>query len=163
MCGFSTCATAAHQVRSAPLRAMHCSGHRIAGTNEVQLCPRSQRFRKEATDMAWIWLKSVPWATILSNAPALVDSTRRLIEKVRSSPPEGVRGEMADATIMQRRVVELQAQQTQTAELLQSLAKSNQDVAQAIAVLTGRVRLLSRVIALLALALLVLALLWLRT
>jgi hypothetical protein len=113
--------------------------------------------------MAWIWLKAVPWATIISNAPALVDSTRRLIDKLRTSPAETTRGSSApvDATSLQQRVVELQMRQRQMAELLESLANSNQQLTEAITYLRARVRLNFRIAVLLAIGYVGLVIFWL--
>lgn len=89
--------------------------------------------------MAWLWLKAVPWTTILANAPALVDGARKLIERRSQDRHQGV--ESADASspaAITQRVRAVEKRQEEVMELLESLAKSNQQLAHAVASLHAR-------------------------
>ena len=45
--------------------------------------------------MSWLWLKAVPWTTILATAPALVDGARKLLERRGESAQQGAAGAAA--------------------------------------------------------------------
>ena len=45
--------------------------------------------------MSWIWLKAVPWSTIIANAPTIVDGARKLLDR-RGGPQQYLAG--GDAT-----------------------------------------------------------------
>jgi len=87
--------------------------------------------------MSWIWLKAVPWGTIISNAPTIVDSARKLLDR-RSAA-----GELADtsasdpASLAQRlRVVELRQQEM--LDVIDKLANSNEQLTEAVTYLRAR-------------------------
>lgn len=89
--------------------------------------------------MAWLWLKAVPWSTILANAPALVDGARKLIERRSQERQQGL--EFADASnpaVVTQRLQAVEKRQQEVMELLESLANSNQQLAQAVASLRVR-------------------------
>lgn len=81
--------------------------------------------------MAWFWLKAVPWGTIIANAPQLVDSARKIIERRNVGQTE-TDTNAADPAALVKRVQALETRQQQIAELVESLAKSNEQLIQAI-------------------------------
>ena len=98
--------------------------------------------------MAFVWLKAVPWSTIIANAPLIVDGARKLVSLVRNtSAPErrdervGVVSGDPDAQIaaLDARIAQLENEQRQSAELLSALADSNEQMAQALEYLRKRV------------------------
>ena len=106
--------------------------------------------------MAFVWLKAVPWSTIIANAPLIVDGARKLVSLVRNtSAPEqrvervGVVSGDADAQIaaLDARIAQLENEQRQSAELLSALADSNEQMAQALEYLRKRVTFNGRVAA----------------
>jgi hypothetical protein len=119
--------------------------------------------RKDRRTMAaWFWLKAVPWSAILANAPALVDSARKLIERRNQASLNVGSADISDPTLLGQRLQALERRQQQTVELLESLARSNEQLTRAVAVL--RTRALWGLVIVLALnvALAVLAVLLLR-
>jgi len=106
--------------------------------------------------MAFVWLKAVPWSTIIANAPLIVDGARKLVSLVRNtSAPErrvervGVVSGDPDAQIaaLDARIAQLENEQRQSAELLSALADSNEQMAQALEYLRKRVTFNGRVAA----------------
>jgi hypothetical protein len=98
--------------------------------------------------MAFVWLKAVPWSTIIANAPLIVDGARKLVSLVRhTSAPErrnaqvgAVSGDPdAQMAALHARVAQLESEQRQSAELLSALADSNEQMAQALEYLRKRV------------------------
>ncbi len=115
--------------------------------------------------MSLVWLKAVPWSTIIANAPLVVDSAKKLVALVRSKPPVTAAGPSpadtladgphADVAALQARIRQLEEEQRQASELLRSMAENNAQMVQALDYLRARVRTNGR-IAVLALAGLVL-------
>ena len=106
--------------------------------------------------MAFVWLKAVPWSTIIANAPLIVDGARKLVSLVRNtSAPErrderiGVVSGDPDAQIaaLDARIAQLENEQRQSAELLSALADSNEQMAQALEYLRKRVTFNGRIAA----------------
>lgn len=89
-------------------------------------------------EMAWFWLKAVPWGTIIANAPQLVDSARKIIERRNFAQRPDGDPVSADPVSLARRVAALEARQQQIAELVESLAKSNEQLIRALQVLRIR-------------------------
>jgi len=108
--------------------------------------------------MSLLWLKNVPWGTILANAPGLVDGAKRLAAAMRK--PAGSEG-AAEATDDDpaARLLRIEEQQQAAADLLRSLADQNTQMAQALAALRQRAKIHLR-IAIIALVLAVGALVW---
>jgi hypothetical protein len=110
--------------------------------------------------MSLFWLKAVPWSTLLSNAPVIVDGAKKLASLVRnqqavsSRPTPGTfaGGAPSDLAQLQARIEQLEDEQRQAAELLRSIAESHAQMAQALVVLRARAKLNLRlaVVALLA-------------
>ncbi|HWQ39620.1 MAG TPA: hypothetical protein VNM24_13620 [Burkholderiales bacterium] len=101
--------------------------------------------------MSWLWLKSVPWGTILASAPALVDSARKLLERrTQTAPPPGTGA--SDPTLLGQRIQALEARQQQMAELLESLARNNEQLTAAVQYLRARAAWNFRIAVVLALA-----------
>jgi hypothetical protein len=106
--------------------------------------------------MAWFWLKAVPWSTIIANAPQLVNSARKIIERRNVGQAE-IDPSATDPAALARRVQVLEARQQQIAELVESLAKSNEQLIQAIQYVKLRLTWAIRAVFLLALIALALA------
>jgi hypothetical protein len=111
--------------------------------------------------MAPVWLKAVPWSTILSNAPVILDGAKKLVALVKSRASDSTAAASSavteappDLASLSTRVQELAQRQQETAELLRSLAETNAQLTQAVEALrrraTGNFRL--AVIALVCLA-----------
>ena len=100
--------------------------------------------------MALPWrlmLKAIPWAALLTNAPALVESARRLVSDTRApraSPAS------ADLTAVAGRIAALEQRDLETAELIAQLTALNASLTAATEVLEARVRALMVVAALAA-------------
>lgn len=87
--------------------------------------------------MSWLWLKVVPWGTIISNAPTIVESARKLLDR------RGAAGEIVDesasdpASFAQRlRIVELRQQEM--LDVIDKLANSNEQLTEAVTYLRAR-------------------------
>jgi hypothetical protein len=99
--------------------------------------------------MSW-WLKAVPWSMILANAPAVVEGARKLLDKRRSP------GQAADDDAgVAERVAALESRERRMIELIESLARSNQQLIEAIDVLRRRARVALGVSAVLAIGMIV--------
>src|SRR6185295_3674034 len=95
-----------------------------------------------------VWLKAVPWSTIIANAPLLVDGAKKLASMVRSKPESAVAVRPAGSTFtggpqselawLQERVERLEEEQRQSAELLRKMAETNAQMAQALEYLRAR-------------------------
>ena len=105
---------------------------------------------------AWLWLKAVPWSTLLANAPALVDSARKLIERRNTQASAGAL-DTSDPSAVAGRIQALERRQQQLAELLESLAESNEKLVAAVAALRARAVWTGRIMLALAIAVALLA------
>jgi hypothetical protein len=101
--------------------------------------------------MAW-WLKAVP--LILANAPALVDGARKLLEKRRAAGDEP-HPEAADEGAIAHRVASLENRERKMLELIESLAASNQQLAEAVTALQRSARISLGISVVLAIGLLI--------
>jgi hypothetical protein len=119
--------------------------------------------------MSPVWLKSLPWSTILSNAPLIVEGAKKLASLVKSKPAEGPLSEGVDTldgdpplefSALRARIRRLETELQQSAELVRTLAEGQAEMAQVLEALRVRARLNLRlaVISLIALGAL---LLWL--
>jgi hypothetical protein len=87
--------------------------------------------------MSW-WLKAVPWSMIISNAPALVEGARKLLDKRRTTEAGDVGA--TDEPLAQR-LAALEGRERKMLELIESLAQSNQQLIVAVDILRRRVRI----------------------
>jgi hypothetical protein len=87
--------------------------------------------------MAWIWLKAVPWGTLISNAPAVVESARKLLDRKTQQGSARSPGDNSPQALQQR-VEELEERQRKMVELIESLAKSNEEMTRALGYLRRR-------------------------
>lgn len=101
--------------------------------------------------MAW-WLKAVP--LILANAPALVDGARKLLDKRRTAGDE-LRTNEEDEKAIAHRLAQLENRERKMLELIESLAGSNQQLAEAVTALQRRARISLGISILLAIGLLI--------
>ncbi|MGH8679482.1 MAG: hypothetical protein ACREUQ_14165 [Burkholderiales bacterium] len=99
-----------------------------------------------------MWLKAVPWGTIIANAPAMVKSARRLIERRSSQSAAGRDALGTGPEALQARVLELEERQRKMAELIESLAESNERMTEALTYLRARASLNFRISILLVVA-----------
>lgn len=113
--------------------------------------------------MSPLWLKSLPWSTIVSNAPLIVDGAKKLVSLVKSKPAAEAISPAADifdgdprseVAALRARVQRLEDEQRQAAELLRAMAEGQAEMAQALEATGKRVRASLRIaaIALLAVA-----------
>ena len=118
--------------------------------------------------MSPLWLKSLPWSTIVSNVPLIVDGAKKLVSLVKSKPtadviPPGAHtatgGPQSEVAALRARIQQLEQEQRQAAELLRAMAESHGQMAQAIEALRSRARL-NLWVALIALAGIAMLLLW---
>jgi hypothetical protein len=109
--------------------------------------------------MSLLWLKNVPWATILANAPGLVDGAKKLAAAMRNKPAVADLAEAPPSNDPAARLLAIEEQQRATAQLMRSLAEQNAQMANALEALRQRARLHLR-IALFALIAACGALLW---
>ena len=100
--------------------------------------------------MSPLWLKSLPWSTILSNAPLIVDGAKKLASLVKSKQADGAVRQAGDAfagdppselSALRARVRWLEEEQRHTAELVSAMAESQAQMAQVLEVLRARARL----------------------
>ncbi len=96
--------------------------------------------------MSLLWLKAVPWSSIVSNAPLIVDGAKALVNLARNKAgPAAQRTSstlagdpQSDLAALSARIAQLEREQQQTAELLRSMAESNAQLAQAVDALRRR-------------------------
>jgi hypothetical protein len=97
----------------------------------------SQREDKEANSMSWLWLKVVPWRTIISNAPAIVEGARQLLDR-RGTGTEAVDMDASDPGNLAHRLRIVELRQQEMLDLIDSLAKSNEQLTKAVTYLRAR-------------------------
>jgi hypothetical protein len=88
-------------------------------------------------------LRTLPWKTIILNAPTIVDAARKFYATTRTPATEAEPGPRArdDIGTLRRAVEELEAREAQQAALFAELAKQVQDMATAVEVLRARLTL----------------------
>ena len=87
--------------------------------------------------MSWLWLKAVPWGTILSNAPTIVEGARKLLDR-RSAGGEEVEVSASDPANLAKRLRIVELRQQEMLDIIDSLAKSNEQLTNALAYLRAR-------------------------
>lgn len=88
--------------------------------------------------MAWLWLKAVPWSTLISNAPAVVEGARKLLDRRSAQGAPAHDPGDASPQALQQRITELEERQRKMVELIESLAKSNEEMTKAVSYLRLR-------------------------
>src|SRR5262249_18742152 len=131
------------------------SGNRSAARSRYRTrrdCTARMRRQRSSTAaqnrhaVALLWLKNVPWATILANAPGIVDGAKKLASAMRSKPaPTDTRPDPPAGQDPVARLVALEEQQRAAAELLRALADQNAEMVQALAALRERARIHLRI------------------
>jgi len=87
--------------------------------------------------MSWLWLKAVPWGTIISNAPTIVDGARKLLDRRGTATDLGDEPASDPASLAQRlRIVELRQQEM--LDVIEKLANSNEQLTEAVTYLRAR-------------------------
>jgi hypothetical protein len=94
--------------------------------------------------MSLLWLKNVPWATILANAPGLVDGAKKLAAAMRNTAGSTVAEPVREGDLNQR-LLALESQQQAAADLLRKLAEQNEEMVAALAALRARAKLHFRI------------------
>jgi ATP/maltotriose-dependent transcriptional regulator MalT len=106
--------------------------------------------------MSPLWLKSLPWSTILSNAPLIVESAKKLATLVKSKPTDEAISRDAgtfdgdpqlELSALRARIGRLEEDLQQSAELVRTLAENQTQMAQVIEALRRRARLHLRITA----------------
>ncbi len=96
-----------------------------------------------------LWLKSLPWSAMLSNAPLIVDGAKKLASLVKSKPAHEATSQRTDAlegnppaelSALRVRIRQLEEEQRQSAELVRTMAESQAQMAQMLEVLRVRAR-----------------------
>ena len=87
--------------------------------------------------MSWLWLKVVPWSTIISNAPAIVEGARHLLDR-RGAGSEAVDMDSADPKSLAHRLRIVELRQQEMLDVIDSLAKSNEQLTKAVTYLRAR-------------------------
>ena len=90
--------------------------------------------------MSWLWLKAVPWGTIISNAPTIVDSARKLLDR-RSAAGEPGDAMATDPTSLAQRLRVVELRQQEMLDLIDKLANSNEQLSEAVTYLRARAAL----------------------
>ena len=99
--------------------------------------------------MSALWLKSVPWSSIISNAPLIVDGAKKLVSLVKSKPAveatspavdTGARDTQSQIGALRARIQRLEEEQKQAAELLRAMAESQAQMTQLLDALRTRAR-----------------------
>jgi cytochrome c len=118
--------------------------------------------------MAPLWLKSLPWSTIVSNAPLIVDGAKKLVSLVKrkqtidATSPAGetfAGDSQSEVAALRARIQRLEEEQRQAAELVRAMAESQAEMAQVLQALRARAKLTLRV-AMISLVGLAVLLLW---
>jgi len=113
--------------------------------------------------MSPLWLKAVPWSTLISNTPLIVDGAKKLVAMVKSKPVAEKIPPAADMPVgdtrselvsLRARIQRLEEEQRQAAELVRAMAESQAQMTQVLEALRvrGRVNLRVAVIALVSAA-----------
>ena len=86
--------------------------------------------------MPWLWLKAVPWGTIISNAPTIVEGARKLLDR-RGAAELADESASDPGSVAQRlRIVELRQQEM--LDVIDKLANSNEQLTEAVTYLRAR-------------------------
>ena len=89
--------------------------------------------------MSWLWLKAVPWSTIISNAPEIVDGARKLLDR-RSTGSKEIEEAASDPESLAKRLRIVEMRQQEMLDVIDSLAKSNEQLTKALTYLRARAR-----------------------
>ncbi len=87
--------------------------------------------------MSWIWLKAVPWSTIIANAPTIVDGARKLLDR-RGSPAEVTDEQATDPGSLAQRLRVVELRQQEMLDVIDKLANSNEQLSEAVTYLRAR-------------------------
>ncbi len=87
--------------------------------------------------MAWMWLKAVPWSTIIANAPTIVEGARKLLDR-RGSASEVADEQASDPASLARRLRVVELRQQEMLDVIDKLANSNEQLTEAVTYLRAR-------------------------
>jgi hypothetical protein len=87
--------------------------------------------------MSWIWLKAVPWSTIIANAPTIVDGARKLLDR-RGGPAEVTDEQATDPGSLAQRLRVVELRQQEMLDVIDKLANSNEQLSEAVTYLRAR-------------------------
>ncbi len=89
--------------------------------------------------MPWLWLKAVPWGTIVATAPTVVHGACKLLERRGQTMQRPAADEApTDPAALVRRIQALEMRAQQMAERIESLARSKEELAAAVQTLRAR-------------------------
>jgi len=105
--------------------------------------------------MSPLWLKSLPWSTLLSNAPLIVEGAKKLASLVKNKPADQAISEgdtfegdpPTELSALRTRIQRLEEELRQSAELVRTMAESQAEMAQVLEALRVRSRLNMRIAA----------------
>ena len=106
--------------------------------------------------MAWPWLaivaRTVPWAELARRAPQIIAASSELIAKRQAAAAREFKHlpDEADEQEMAERIRALERRDAENARLIEQLAKQTRDLGEGLQVLAARVRLLTWIVAVLA-------------
>ena len=103
--------------------------------------------------MSPLWLRSLPWSTIISNAPLIVDGAKKLVSLVKSKPATDIVPPAGDVLgdprlelmSLRARVQRLEEEQGQAADLVRAMAETQAQMTQVLEGLRVRARVSLRV------------------
>jgi hypothetical protein len=87
--------------------------------------------------MSWLWLKAVPWSTIISNAPTIVDGARKLLDR-RGTAADVADEQASDPGSLAQRLRIVELRQQEMLEVIDKLANSNEQLTEAVTYLRAR-------------------------
>ncbi|HUU74028.1 MAG TPA: hypothetical protein VMW70_15485 [Burkholderiales bacterium] len=87
--------------------------------------------------MSWLWLKAVPWSTIIANAPTIVDGARKLLDR-RGSPTDVTDEQASDPGSLAQRLRIVELRQQEMLDVIDKLASSNEQLTEAVTYLRAR-------------------------
>ena len=90
--------------------------------------------------MSWLWLKAVPWSTIISNAPTIVDGARKLLDR-RAAAGDVTEATATDPASLAQRLRVAELRQQEMLDLIDQLANSNEQLSEAVTFLRARAAL----------------------
>ena len=90
--------------------------------------------------MSWLWIKAVPWGTIISNAPTIVEGARKLLDR-RSAAGELTDATATDPASLAQRLRVVEFRQQEMLDLIDKLANSNEQLTEAVTYLRARAAL----------------------
>lgn len=99
--------------------------------------------------MAWPWLavaaKSIPWTTLVRRAPDIIDAASSLLASRKAGEAARHAAARTESQLgeLQERLANLEADDRETAEVVNQIAEQIRDLTNGIEILAAKLRLLS--------------------